>query len=218
MPRIVATARVLGPMSTTGLDRSADTVVRNGLKLEKGAIMTRPSRLLLAALLPAVLLAVVVAGCGDNGNDVKAAAPSASVKSPSSGGATLGVRRSDLGTFVVDSKGRSLYLFEKDTGSKSMCSGACAAAWPPATVSGKPKADQDVDAGMIGTTTRADGTMQVTYGGHPLYRYAGDQAPGDTNGQDLDQFGGGWYVVSPSGHKIENEGETSSEGGGGSGY
>jgi predicted lipoprotein with Yx(FWY)xxD motif len=206
-------------MSTTGLDHPAGTVVGNGLKLEKGTIMTRPSRLLLAALVPVVLLALVVAGCGNNGDDVKAAAPSATAKATSSGGATLGVRRSDLGTFVVDSQGRTLYRFEKDTGSKSMCSGACAAAWPPSTVSGKPKAGKDVDAALIGTTTRSDGTKQVTYDGHPLYRYAGDQAPGDTNGQDLDQFGGSWYVVSPSGQKIENEAETSGDsGGGGGGY
>jgi predicted lipoprotein with Yx(FWY)xxD motif len=205
-------------MSTTGFDHPAGTVVGNGLKLAKGANMTRPIRLLLTALVPVVLLALVVAGCGGNDNDVKAAAPSATAKAPSSGGATLGVRQGDLGTFVVDSQGRTLYRFEKDKGSKSMCSGACAAAWPPSTVSGKPKAGQDVDAAMIGTTKRSDGPTQVTYGGHPLYRYAGDQAPGDTNGQDLDQFGGSWYVVSPSGQKIENESEMSGNGGGSSGY
>jgi predicted lipoprotein with Yx(FWY)xxD motif len=178
--------------------------------------MNRISRLLLTAAVPLALVALVAAGCGGGGGDnVKAGASAASINASSGGGgaATLRVRSGDLGKFVVDSQGHTLYLFEKDTGSKSMCNGACASSWPPDTVSGHPKAGSGVDGSLLGTTKRSDGKTQVTYNGHPLYRYAGDQAPGDTNGQDLTQFGGGWYVVSPSGKKIEGHEGGSSQGG-----
>jgi predicted lipoprotein with Yx(FWY)xxD motif len=175
-------------------------------------------------MVPAVsvaLVAVAVAGCGGNNNNVKASAPAASAKvtAPGGGKATVGVHTGSLGTYLVDSQGRTLYLFEKDTGTMSTCSGACAAAWPPSTTSGHPKAGSGVNAALIGNTTRSDGSTQLAYDGHPLYRYAGDQSPGDTNGQGLTQFGGGWDVVSPTGHKIEGGAtSTSTSNGGGIGY
>jgi predicted lipoprotein with Yx(FWY)xxD motif len=169
----------------------------------------------------AVAVALAVAGCGSNGNDnVKASAPAASAKvaTPSGAKADLGVRSTGIGTFLVDSQGRTLYLFEKDKGSMSTCSGACASAWPPAMTNGQPKAGTGVKASLVGTTKRSDGGTELTYAGHPLYRYAGDAAPGDTNGQGLDQFGGGWDVVAPSGHKIEGDSGAQTSGGGGNGY
>ena len=100
------------------------------------------------------------------------------------GGATLaGAARSKaqlkthttkLGTFLVDRDGHALYLFEADKTSKSTCTGACAKAWPPALTSGKPTAGSGVKASLIGTTKRPDGTMQVTYDGHPLYTFFND--------------------------------------------
>lgn len=184
--------------------------------------MRRKIGLLTVPALVVALIALVVAGCGGNGDDnVKAGPPAASAKvsTPSGGKATVGVRTGSLGKYLVDSQGRTLYLFEKDTGKMSTCSGACASAWPPSTTSGHPKAGTGLKAALVGTTTRSDGSTQLTYNGHPLYRYAGDQAPGDTNGQDLTQFGGGWYVVSPAGHQIEGEATpASSNGGGGNGY
>ena len=175
--------------------------------------MKRRSKILMTAAVPAVLIALAVAGCGSSGNDnVKVSPPAASAKAstPNGGGATVDVRTSGLGKFLVDSQGRTLYLFEKDTGTKSMCSGACASVWPPSTPSGRPKAGANVDQGLLGTTAGSDGKTQLTYNGHPLYRYVGDQAAGDTNGQGLTQFGGGWYVVSPAGQKIEGHGASSS--------
>jgi predicted lipoprotein with Yx(FWY)xxD motif len=174
-------------------------------------------------MLPAVSVAVValaVAGCGGNSNSVKASPPSASAKvsTPSGGSATVGVRSGSLGKYLVDSQGRTLYLFEKDTGTMSTCSGACASAWPPSTTSGHPKAGSGVNASLLGTTTRSDGSKQLTYDGHPLYRYAGDQSPGDTNSEGLTQFGGGWDVVAPSGHKIEGDHSTSTSNGSSNGY
>jgi predicted lipoprotein with Yx(FWY)xxD motif len=118
---------------------------------------------------------------------------------------------SNLGKVLVDSQGRTVYLFKKDTGSMSTCSGACATDWPPVTSTGKPSAGTGVTASMLGTTARSDGSKQVTYGGHPLYLYVGDQNAGDANGQNVDAFGAKWYVLSPAGSAI-----TGSSGSGGS--
>jgi len=165
------------------------------------------------------LAALAVAGCGGNSNDnVSASAPSAKLSTPTGGTATVGVRTGSLGKYLVDAQGRTLYLFEKDTGTMSTCSGACASAWPPSTTSGHPKAASGVNAALLRTTNRSDGSTEVTYDGHPLYRFTGDSSPGDTNGQDVTAFGGGWYVVSPAGQKVEGDQTTASSNGGGNGY
>jgi predicted lipoprotein with Yx(FWY)xxD motif len=111
----------------------------------------------------------------------------------------VAVRTTSLGQVVVDDKGYTLYLFEKDTGPTSTCVAACAKAWPPATVTGTPTAGPDV-TGALTTTTRPDGTTQIVLAGHPLYRFAADTAPGDVTGQDV---GGTWYAVSPAGETVE---------------
>jgi predicted lipoprotein with Yx(FWY)xxD motif len=126
----------------------------------------------------------------------------------------LGVaNNSQLGNILVDSQGRTLYLFQKDSGTMSSCTGACAAAWPPLRVNGQPTVGSGANAAMVGTTTRSDGNPQVTYNGHPLYLYSGDQNPGDTNGQGLTAFGGGWFAVSPSGNQVSGQGSNSGGGG-----
>jgi predicted lipoprotein with Yx(FWY)xxD motif len=141
--------------------------------------------------------ALIVAGCGGGG-----ASGGTPAKSTASG-ATVGVKRSGLGNVLVDAKGRTLYLFEADKTTKSTCYGACASVWPPLSAAGTPKAGPHVVASQLGTTKRTDGTTEVTYHGHPLYYYAGDARPGDTKGQALDQFGAEWYVLAPSGSKID---------------
>ena len=152
--------------------------------------------------------ALIVAGCGSSGssNSSSGGAQSSSTKAPASApsGATVAVRKTGLGTILVDSSGRTLYLFLKDKNDKSACSGACASAWPPLTTTAKPTSGTGLSAAKLGTTTRADGTKEVTYNGHPLYTYAGDSAPGATTGQGLNQFGAPWYVVSPKGNKVDN--------------
>jgi predicted lipoprotein with Yx(FWY)xxD motif len=169
--------------------------------------MTRTKTLLLLLAAASVL---VLAACGGSDNS----APAASIKPMTSGGkaATVGVSSNgDLGKILVDSKGRTVYLFRKDTGPKSTCSGACASEWPPVTTSGKPTAGKGLSASKLGTTKRSDGTTQVTYNGHPVYLYAGDHGAGDVNGQGLNFFGGLWYAMSPSGNA--NTGGGSSSGG-----
>jgi predicted lipoprotein with Yx(FWY)xxD motif len=107
------------------------------------------------------------------------------------------------GTSVLtDSAGRALYLFGSDTSTKSTCSGACATAWPPLTAKGAPTAGTGAKAADLATITRPGGTKQVTYAGHPLYYFAGDNAAGQTNGEASTAFGAPWYLLAPTGQQI----------------
>jgi len=179
-------------------------------------------------------VAVVAAGCGGGGatssGGKAATATSASPPASSSaispppaaatGATAVGVASNPkLGKFLVDANGRTLYLFEKDTGGKSSCSGSCASVWPPLTTSGKPAPGGGVSAAALGSTSNG-GKTQVTYDGHPLYYYASDSGPGQTGGQGLNQFGALWYVLSPQGQAITSGAgrSSSSGGGGGNGY
>lgn len=115
------------------------------------------------------------------------------------------VRTADnqLGTILVDGTGRTLYRFTRDTGDVSTCEATCAGKWPPLGTSGAPTAGGQARSGLLDTTRRRGGWTEVTYAGHPLYRYAGDAAAGDTDGEGLEAFGGLWYVVAPSGTTIK---------------
>ena len=117
-------------------------------------------------------------------------------------GAKVAVASSNLGQILVDSHGRTLYLFAKDKSGKSTCYGLCAGYWPALTTKGKPKAISGARKALLGTTRRKDGRLQVTYRGHPLYRFSGDTGAGQTSGEGLTDFGGGWWAVSPAGNKI----------------
>jgi predicted lipoprotein with Yx(FWY)xxD motif len=107
-----------------------------------------------------------------------------------------------LGPILVDGSGRTLYLFVADTGTSSTCYGDCARNWPPLLTSGTPIAGSGVSATLLGTTTRNDGTLEVTYAGHPLYYFVGDTAAGATAGQAQNSNGGLWYVLGPDGKQI----------------
>jgi predicted lipoprotein with Yx(FWY)xxD motif len=118
----------------------------------------------------------------------------------------IGTTNGSAGTFLVSGSGRSIYLWKKDTGDASTCSGACATAWPPVPANGTLTAAGGADASDLGTITRSDGSKQATYDGHPLYYFAGDTAPGQINGEGSDGFGAKWYLVSPSGQPIKGAG------------
>jgi predicted lipoprotein with Yx(FWY)xxD motif len=120
--------------------------------------------------------------------------------------AKLALSRSKLGSILVDNEGRTLYLFEKDKNRRSACSGQCAKYWPPLLSHGKPVARIGVKQPLLGVTPRANGRRQVTYAGHPLYRFVGDARPGQTKGEGLHDFGAGWDVLSPAGKKVESDG------------
>jgi predicted lipoprotein with Yx(FWY)xxD motif len=123
---------------------------------------------------------------------------------PTAGKAAIQVRRTALGRILVDAQGRTLYLFEADKANVSNCSAACLSIWPAATSSAMPQARGGALATRIATIAAPGGKRQVTYSGHPLYRYVGDRKPGDTTGQGLNQFGAAWYVLTPAGAKIDN--------------
>jgi len=114
--------------------------------------------------------------------------------------ATVKTGTSSLGRIIVDGQSHTLYLFEKDKGAKSACSGACAQNWPPLLTKGTPKAGPSAKASLLGTIKRADGTTQVTYNRHPLYTFLGDAGKrGSTKGEGLTAFGAKWYVVAAKG-------------------
>jgi predicted lipoprotein with Yx(FWY)xxD motif len=160
-----------------------------------------------------LIAALALSACGDDDD-------SSNSEGDSAGGgndpaATLVVSNTDLGDILTDGSGRTLYLFRKDSGRRSECDGACADQWPPLTVDGRPSAGRGVEQSLVGTTRRSDGSTQVTYNGHPVYRFEGDQSRGDTAGQGLNAFGAAWYVLSPAGDQVTHNG---SQSGGGSGY
>jgi predicted lipoprotein with Yx(FWY)xxD motif len=171
--------------------------------------MTRSRSITFLAGAAAVPLVALVAGCGgDSGGGGPSAA--AAPKTASGHSATVGAASSGLGKILVDSKGRTLYLFKKDSGTTSTCTGACASAWPPLRSSGKPTVGKGLSASMVSTTKRSDGNPQVTYNGHPLYLYQGDNTPGDTNGQGISAFGAAWYALSPAGNQVSGQSSSSS--------
>jgi predicted lipoprotein with Yx(FWY)xxD motif len=163
----------------------------------------------------AAAAAALAAGCGGSSTATPAgnashpashpASHAASPSASSPGGTAVSLHSVSgiPGQVLVGPNGRTLYLFEADKNGKSACSGACAQAWPPETVTGTPKAQAGAKQSMLGTTKRSDGTTQVTYDGHPLYYYAGDTAAGSAHGEGLKQFGAEWYVVSASGKKVD---------------
>jgi predicted lipoprotein with Yx(FWY)xxD motif len=138
----------------------------------------------------------------------QASSPAAAASAPASSAAvTVGLKSISgiEGQALVDRKGRALYLWEADTNGMSTCAGACAAAWPPVTVSGAAQAGSGVTQSLLGTVKRADGTEQVTYNHHPLYYFAGDTGPGMAKGQASHDFGADWYVLNAKGSKIDDD-------------
>src|SRR4051794_23895816 len=169
-----------------------------------------PSRRIVATAATVPLAALAIAACGA-GSDTPRPPKTASGRP-----ATIGLEPAgSLGKVLVDSRGRTVYLFRKDSRGKSACAAACAAAWPPVRAQGMPVPGPGLTAAKLTTTTRSDGAPQVLYGGHPLYRYAGDAKPGDTNGQRLTDFGAAWFAVSGAGQVVSRP---ASRPGGKSGY
>jgi predicted lipoprotein with Yx(FWY)xxD motif len=167
--------------------------------------------------------ALLAAGCGSSKSSSASKASNASPAQPSettasattstasttpSAGTSMVVtvkHASKLGTILAaGSKKLTVYMFEGDKSGASNCSGACASVWPPVTTSGAPTVAGAASSADLGTVTRADGTTQVTYKGHPLYFFAKDKDAGDAYGQGVHGFGSDWYVLKPSGSKVDN--------------
>ena len=116
---------------------------------------------------------------------------------------TVATAPSGLGRILVDGRGRTLYLFEKDRRGMSACSGLCTVYWPPLLTSGKALVSKGAKRSLLASVRRSDGRRQVTYAGHPLYFFSGDAKRGQTNGEGLTDFGAAWDVVSPAGKGID---------------
>jgi predicted lipoprotein with Yx(FWY)xxD motif len=170
--------------------------------------MTRSKRvtfLARVAVLP--LAALTLAGYGVGAGAAGAStAPQAATKAKA---ATVRVAKTNLGNVLVNSKGRTLYLFQADQGTTSACSGACATNWPPVRASGTPKAGKGIQASLLATSPRSDGKAQVVYNGHPLYTFAGDKKAGDTTGQGVNAFGAQWFALSGTGNQVTGQASTS---------
>jgi len=166
-------------------------------------------------VLPLIALAAAAAvslgACGTSStiagvpSPAPAAAPAAAPAPVAPAGPALTASPTDaLGTVVVDGTGYTLYRFDKDKPkpSKSNCNGSCATQWPPVLVASADKAKavklDGVDAAAVNTVKRADGKLQLTIGGWPVYRYSGDKAAGDTTGQGVGKV---WFAVTPAGKK-----------------
>jgi predicted lipoprotein with Yx(FWY)xxD motif len=169
-------------------------------------------RRLIALATVAVIAAVVLVIAATTGGGAQQPAPAAASGAYSSdahtqrtAAGTVALAKSNLGSILVDARGRTLYLFEADKPGVSDCSGSCASIWPPLTAIATPRAGTGVTAGKLATIARPGGERQVTYNGHPLYTYAGDTKAGATTGQALDQFGAEWYVVNAAGAKIDED-------------
>ena len=132
-------------------------------------------------------------------------------------GALVGLKKTALGTILVDARGRTLYLFEKDRNGVSMCDSACAKNWPPLTSDATPRAGKGVHRSLLRLARSRNGTRQVTYAGHPLYTFVGDKRSGQTAGEGLDVFGAEWFTVAANGHKVEQDEHASSSSGSGGG-
>lgn len=158
-------------------------------------------------------LTLGVAGCGDGGETTtgttagERSAPTTTTSEPGSNkpeegawGVVFGAEGDPLGLILYDHSGQTLYTFSRDKGGASSCYGACAKTWPPALTEGKPKAEGEASPGKVGTTKRKDGTIQLTYAGHPLYTHASEEEP-ETNGNGVHSFGGEWYAIRPNGEK-----------------
>ena len=156
-----------------------------------------------------VAIVLIAAACGgdDSGSaadtpDTAAGAVAETTAPPETTAAApqaeaLGLASTDLGDILVDADGFALYLFVPDAQGPSVCYDDCAAAWPP--VAKDVVAGDGVDAALLGSVGRDDGSVQATYNGWPLYYFANDAAPGDTNGQGLNEV---WYVLSADGDAV----------------
>jgi predicted lipoprotein with Yx(FWY)xxD motif len=164
-----------------------------------------------AAVIPLTALAVAACGGGGAATAAPPPPPQTTTTTPTQA-VTVRVASSSLGRILVDSAGRTLYLFKADSDTSSACSGACAIAWPPLRTGATPIAASGANAALVGTIKRSDGARQVTYNGHPLYTFVKDHKPGDVNGQGVIAFGAAWFAVSPTGNQIPSQTKTHGSG------
>jgi predicted lipoprotein with Yx(FWY)xxD motif len=159
-------------------------------------------RSLPAVAIPVVALAVAALGSSSSAAVYSPAPATGGSTAKASSAAKVELSTTKLGKVLATSSGRTLYMFGADKGHKSSCFGACAKAWPPLTTHGKPKAGKGVSASKLGTISRGGGVKQVTYNGHPVYRFQGDTGARQANGEGINAFGGIWHALSAKGKAV----------------
>lgn len=150
-----------------------------------------------AVLFAALGLALAAAGVA-----TAAAVTHQSAGAMSASHGTVNLRKTKLGKVLVTKSGMTLYLFKKDRSKHSACYGQCATYWPPLLKKGKLRAGTGVKAKLLGTTKRKNGQRQVTYKGHPLYRFTLDKDAGQTSGEGQNAFGAKWYALNVAGRAV----------------
>jgi predicted lipoprotein with Yx(FWY)xxD motif len=157
-------------------------------------------------------VALFATACGGSSGGTASTTGSGGVGAANTG--AVHTAKGPLGTILVDGKGMTIYLFAPDKAGKSVCNGSCATYWPPVPAPATMPSSLPGVTGMLGTTTRDDGSSQLTVAGHPLYTYAGDQKPGQAKGQNQDINGGLWTVVAADGSSVTTSAGGGSGGGG----
>jgi len=155
----------------------------------------------------AAVLGISLAGSGGGGT--LTASPKSTV---------VQTRNTSIGRVLVDVQGRTLYLFAKDSGSKSSCIGSCTVDWPPVPVTGAVRAGSGASPAALGSIARSGGGRQLTYNGHPVYYFDDDEKAGQTKGQAIDEFGAKWYALAADGRAVTTAPGAAKAGSGGSGY
>jgi predicted lipoprotein with Yx(FWY)xxD motif len=180
---LFATTGIVVVLALSGLAACAPAVTPIPLPPLPTTVPTRPAAVATAASIP-----------------VTGASATATPGGPAN--ALIRVARiQGFGLFLADNAGRTLYAFANDTKDVSNCSGSCAQNWPPFTAQTAPQVESPLNATLVTMVTRQDGTMQVSYDGHPLYYYSGDMNPGDVKGHGV---GNVWHVLSPRGSPMTN--------------
>jgi len=167
---------------------------------------------LLSTRLLAVGIALAAVGAATMLVAAAQASTSARSRFRAATGTLVALRKTALGAVLVDARGRTLYLFEKDRNGVSACNTACVKFWPALTSQGTPRAGKGVRQSLLRLGRPHNGLRQVTYAGHPLYTFVGDKRAGQTTGEGLNNFGADWYALAASGQKVEQA--QSSSGGG----
>ena len=136
---------------------------------------------------------------------IAAVAPTTALAHAHASSAKLQLRKTSIGTILVDERGFTLYTFTKDARGKDMCAtiGGCVSVWPVVSTGGKPIAGRGVAPSLIGTITLKGGTRQITYAGHPLYTYSADSRPAQTSYVNASQFGGRWPALNAAGQEVK---------------
>jgi predicted lipoprotein with Yx(FWY)xxD motif len=171
----------------------------------------------MVAAVAVVGVATAVGACGNSsksssssssGGGAQTSAPSgaSTTASAKTNGVKVSLGKVSFGKVLTGPNSHTVYLFLKDKGTTSQCTGKCAMVWSPLTTTGKPQAGAGLTASLLSTSKRKDGTTQVTYGGHPLYYYEDDKKPGTAKGEGSKEFGAEWYAVGANGKKMEKAG------------